>query len=731
MKSNSEHSNDDHHHGHQHHHDEQETTHYTLEVSGMSCTNCALGIIKTLEKKQLKNVNANFASGEVTFEITDNHNIKLPEIVNIIEKLGFEVISKKSPRTVFSLEKKFLFCLIFTLPLVSNMFLPAKNIFNNAWLQFVLCLPVFFIGIIHFGKSAYSSIKSGVANMDVLIITGAASAFIYSLIGTVWYAGSSEMHHYLFYETTSTIITLVLLGNLLEHRSVKQTTSAIEELTKMQKIKATKLVIENQTEIQVTVEFSDIKIDDILLVNSGDKIPVDGEIIWGDALIDESMISGESIPQEKKQTEKVIGGTILLNGSIKIRAEKVGNETVLSKIIELVKNAQQQKPKIQKLGDKVSAVFVPIVLLISLLTFTYWFFIADASLNKSLMTSIAVLVISCPCAMGLATPTAIIVGIGRAAKNGVLIKGGATIELLAQVKTIFFDKTGTLTTGDFKIKNIEVFQAISLPEIKNIFYSLEQYSNHPIAKSIVKELSYEAEKITFSDIEEIKGIGIKGIDLSGNEYTACSKQYVNKEIKSDKNFNVFLLKNNEIIAGMELEDEIKSSASETIQYLNDNKIKTVLISGDIDYKCKEVGKNLNIKEIFSQQLPHQKLQIISQYQKQATTAMVGDGINDAPALAKSDVGISISNASQIALQTAQVILLNKNDLSKLNYSLQIGKHTLITIKQNLFWAFFYNALAIPIAASGLLNPMIAALAMAFSDVIVVGNSLRLKNKKIN
>ena len=328
MESDSSHHN--HHHGHDHYHENGKKLKYNLKVEGMSCTNCALGISRTLEKKHLTDVNVNFASGEVTFELPKNQKITIEEVIKTIESLGYVVLNKKNIKTpvkLFSLEKKFILSLIFTLPLVTHMFLSTDNILNNAWFQLILSIPVFIIGIMHFGKSAFYSVKSGIANMDVLIITGSGSAFLYSLIGSIIYYGSGEIHNYLFYETSSSIITLVLLGNLLEHRSVNQTTSAIEDLSKMQQVTTIKIIHEQGVEKQIKIEFADIKINDILLVNNGDKIPVDGEIIWGNGTLDESMISGESMPLEKQQHENVIGGTILLEGNLKIRAIKVGDET--------------------------------------------------------------------------------------------------------------------------------------------------------------------------------------------------------------------------------------------------------------------------------------------------------------------------------------------------------------------------------------------------------------------
>ncbi|PJA09525.1 MAG: ATPase P [Flavobacteriales bacterium CG_4_10_14_0_2_um_filter_32_8] len=704
--------------------------HTTLHIEGMTCANCALGIKKQLEKKGVEDVFVSFSTGEATF--ATNKKLNLADIKKSINSIGYKVIEENDVHGNhhheggFTIEKKFYFTLIFTIPLFFHMFFPHDFIINNVWVQLGLCLPVFTIGFYHFGKSAWGSLKSGVPNMDVLIIIGITSAFGYSLFGTLMYFGTHEVHNYLFYETAATITSLVLLGNVLEHRSVIQTTTAIKELNQLQKTEAKRVLPNGDIEL---VEYHNIQVNDVLQFNSGDKIAVDGEIIWGDGVINESMISGESTPVSKTIADKVIGGTLIEDGSIKIKAEKVGNETVLAKIIELVKNAQQDQPAIQRLGDKVSAIFVPIVIGIALLTFLMAYFVFDITLQQSIMQSIAVLVISCPCAMGLATPTAVMVGIGRAAKKGILIKGGSTLEQLAIAKNIVFDKTGTLTTGKFVIKQIKSYSTVNEQEIKNLLLSMEQHSSHPIAKSIVEYLKIDAKLLDLSAVKEIKGQGIEAKDAAGNFYQLGSYRLAEKLTKNQSHA-IYLIKNNELIAGVDIDDELKDNVAETISLLNQQGINTIMLSGDTDQKCQDLASKIGIKTVFSQQLPQQKLDKIAELQKISTTVMVGDGINDAPALAKASVGISLSNATQVAVQTAQIVLLNDKDLSQVYEAYLISKHTLKTIKQNLFWAFFYNVVAIPIAAFGFLNPMVAALAMAFSDVIVVGNSIRLKSKKL-
>jgi len=697
-----------------------ETKKLKLEVEGMTCANCALGIKKHLENKGLQDVNVNFSTGEASWKNDKNQDKN--DVAKTITSLGYKIksTSEEEEKGLSKVEKYFYFTLIFTLPLFSHMFFPKGSIIQNPLLQFILCLPVYIIGVSYFGKSAWGSIKTGIPNMDVLIFTGSSAAFFYSIYGWLINYGTPAVHHYLFFETSATIITLVLLGNVLEHKSVKKTTRAIGDLTAIQKVIAKK-EIEGKI---IEVNFEDIRVNDILVINSGDKIPTDGIIISGTSYIDESMITGESIPIDKTKGDEVIGGTIITDGNLKIKATKIGDDTLLSQIIELVKNAQNNKPNIQKLGDQVSAVFVPVVLTISLATFFIGHYFFNIEIQDAFLRSIAVLVISCPCAMGLATPTAVMVGIGRAAKNGILIKGGDTLEKLASIKTIVFDKTGTLTTGKFEVSELNIITGDDA-EVKNIIYNIEQHSSHPIAKSLCQAFEVNSLKLELSDILEKKGVSISA-KYNNETYTIGSS----KIIDSDKKHDLFLLKNNELIATLNIVDQVKPNTKTILGNLEKLNYSTILLSGDKKEKCNPLANKLNINTTLSEQLPQDKILKIEELVKTNPTAMVGDGINDAPALAKATIGISLGNATQVAIQSADVVLLNNEDLSQLPQTMQIGKHTLLTIKQNLFWAFAYNIVAIPIAVMGLLNPMWGALFMAFSDVIVIGNSIRLRYKNI-
>ena len=691
-----------------------------LTVEGMTCVNCAKSVDRLLTKKGMEEVYVNFATKEVRFQ--NSGAVSIDEVKSDITRLGFEVVDEHLPHPTFwTLERKFFFALVFTLPLFAHMFIPWKPLHNH-WIQLALCLPVFALGVWHFGRSAWISIRHGFPNMDVLIFMGSTAAFVYSLYGSLAGLG----HDFLFYETSAMIITLVLLGNLLEKRAVARTTTAITELTKLQVQKARKIVGTNIVEVDVKY----LKTGDILQVNEGDKIPADGEIINGTVSIDESMLTGESEPILKENGAIVVGASLVNSGNMQMRVTATGRNTILAQIIELVKSAQADKPDIQRLADKISAIFVPVVLAIAALTFVLSYFVFNINFQNAMLRSIAVMVISCPCAMGLATPTAVMVGVGRLARNGILIKGGQTLEIFSTIKNIVFDKTGTLTTGNFKVKNIQCYHDYSENEVKNIAFQLERHSSHPIARSLVSEFSNIVSNNDFllENIKEEKAVGVKGNDKKGNIFEIGSYRIV-QHLTDDDSHHIYLRKNDQIIATIDIQDELKSNTAETINYLKSQGINPVILSGDKQLKTAEIAKKIGINEFYAEHLPEQKLEVISRLSAEAPTAMVGDGINDAPALAKATLGVSLGNASPVAIQSSEIILLNDR-LDYLQKAVAISQHTLLTIKQNLFWAFAYNVVAIPVAALGYLNPMWGAIFMAFSDVVVIGNSLRLRGKRI-
>lgn len=695
-----------------------------LQVKGMTCSNCALTVEKYLKKEGMEGVMVDFSTDEVVFDTIDEK--KVPQLIKGIGRLGYEVVT--TPKDIdeksglSDVEKYFYFSLPFTALLLLHMFIPW-HVLHNPWVQLVLATPVFAIGLWHFGRSAWHSLKGGIPNMDVLIIIGAMAAFGYSLFGTLTAAGPD----FLFYETAATIISLVLLGNVIEHRAVAKTTTAVKALMRLQKGKALRVIESPEGEILERIAINAIQKGYLLQINQGDRIPVDGKVIWGEGMVDESMLTGESDAILKEKDDKVVGGTLLQSGNIRFQATAVGKETVLSQIIDMVKRAQGDKPAIQLLADRISAVFVPVVVGIALLTFLLSYLAFGLSLQASIIHAVAVLVISCPCAMGLATPTAVVVGIGRASQKGILIKGGKTLEAFSQLKYVVFDKTGTLTTGDFVLKSLNCEEK-EKAEVEAVIAGLEARSSHPIAASLQREIS-SPKLIDWEEINEVEGYGIEGKDKAGNTYKLGSYRWA-KDLTSDDSHNLYLQKNGTLWATIDLQDEIREGAQTALEALKARGLSPVMLSGDRQAKCDMVANELGIEQVYAEKLPAEKLEIIDQLNKSGGAAMVGDGINDAPALAQARVGISLSQATQAAIQSADIVLLHGR-LSGLKDLLAIGKHTVLTIRQNLFWAFAYNIVAIPMAAFGFLSPMLGAAAMAFSDVLVVGNSLRLRGKKID
>jgi Cu+-exporting ATPase len=701
-----------------------------LKVEGMTCANCALTINKFLEKKGMQNIKVNPIDGDVSFEIVEGADQE--PLINGINDLGYEVVAHglkqiEKKRFLSTQVGRFFFCLPFTLILMLHMLEKWVHIhwLMNPWIQLAICTPVYLMGMSFFGKSAYKSIKNGLPNMNVLITIGASAAFIYSLIGSIIGQGQE----YLFYETAATIITLVFFGNYLEDASIQSTQRALKSLVKSQKVMANMIAFdENHQEVIFPIENTALKVGDLILVRSGEQVPIDCKILWGDAHVNEALLTGESIPIHKIQKDKLIGGSVVESGQIKAQVIAVGDDTVLSGILTLVKQAQGEKPPIQYLADKISAIFVPAVLGIALITFVANYFLLDGNdlFIRSLMRSIAVLVIACPCAMGLATPAAIAVGLGRAARSGILFRNAKSLENFRTIKQVVFDKTGTLTTGSFKLADYKVLE-MEEAEWRNVVYSLEKYSNHPIAQCISGSFKTKNE-IKWKSIDEIKGVGMKGVDKEGNVFWAGSYK-IATQLTEENNHNVYIIKNEKLIGWIDVADEIRPEAKEVITYLKNKNIRTILLSGDRQEKCDHIATILGIDEVIAEQSPAEKLVKIASLNELVPTAMVGDGINDAPALAKATIGISLSDASQLAIQSAQVVLMSQG-LKKLPLALGLGKNTYITIKQNLFWAFFYNVIAIPIAAFGFLTPTYGALVMGLSDVVLAINSVRLFFKKV-
>ncbi len=699
------------------------------KVDGMSCTNCALSIHKYLQSNGIEAPKVSFMDGEVQFEMPEA--IAKEKLIKGIQNLGYKVRGQEEKVVKKWLDNnrdRAFFCFLFAAPLVVHM-LPGVHwhFMMNPYVQLIFTLPIFIVGMAYFGKSAWYSITKGIPNMNVLVAIGALASFCYSLYGTIIGQGSS----FAYYETTATIITLVFFGNYLEDASVQSTQRALKDLVKAQKVMANMIVFdEHHKEVIFNVESTSLKVGDIILVNAGETIPMDSKILWGEASVNESIVTGESVPVFRKMHDILLGGSTIENGTIKAYVTAVGDDTVLANILKMVKAAQGEKPPVQILADKISAVFVPLVLGIALLTLVGNLLITDIGFGASLLRAIAVLVISCPCAMGLATPAAIAVGLGRGARNGVLFKNAKSLETFKDIKQVVFDKTGTLTSGHFTISTFKVTAGVTENDFKIIAYSLEKYSNHPIAKCISTHWKNK-EDIKWKNIEEVKGLGIKATDKEGNTYWAGSYNTLQEKNVEDGH-NIYIQKNNTLIGWIDVADEIREEAKQVIATLHAQGIHTVLLSGDRKIKCELVGKALGIQEIISEQSPADKLNKLDELTKISPTAMVGDGINDAPALAKATIGISLSNASHIAIQSAQVILMNQG-LKNLPMALGLGRRTYETIKENLIWAFSYNIIAIPVAALGLLGtwgPTYGALIMGLSDVVLAINSLRLFKKKL-
>lgn len=701
----------------------------------MTCANCALTVNKFLEKEGMQDVKVNFATGDVSFQFPENTSID--KLIKGVKGLGYKVNDANNTahdhaghsheegkgflKTTMS---KFWFCLPFTLILMLHM-IPAMHdtFLMQPWIQFALCVPVFLVGMAYFGASAFRSLRNGMPNMDVLITLGATAAFVYSLYGTL-----THQHQYIFYETAATVITLVFLGNYVEEIAVNSTQKQLKELAKSQVVMANMITYdENHDEHIFPIENKDLRVGDLILIKNGEQVPADCKILWGDVSVNEAIITGESVPVNKKSKDKLIGGSLIVEGTVKAQVTAVGENTVLSGILNLVKEAQGEKPPVQKMADKISAVFIPIVIGIAILTLgVNWFILKE--FTPALMRSIAVLVIACPCAMGLATPAAIAVGLGRAARNGILFRNATSLENFKDITQVVFDKTGTLTTGNFSIADYKILdKSISDEDFKRLVYSIEKYSNHPMAK--VLNTSWKTNnEVKWNKVEEVKGKGMNAFDKEDVEYWAGSYE-IAAHLTQDESHNIYVLKNNKLIGTIDLKDELRPEAKGVIDYFHNKNIKTILLSGDRQAKADLIAKELGIDEVIAEKTPEEKLQIIAEKNAQTPTAMVGDGINDAPALAKATIGISMSDASQIAIQSAPVVLMN-HGIKHLPMALGLGKHTYKTIKENLFWAFSYNIVAIPVAALGFLTPMFGALVMAFSDVVLAINSSRLLVKKV-
>ena len=701
------------------------------KVEGMTCANCALTINKYLQREGQQNIKVNPIDGDVHFDLVEGTQ---PDLIRKgIEDLGYHVAGQAGSKTQTNKRllknhgQRFLFTLPFTavlmlLHLIHEKLAPGLHFLMDPWTQLILCLPVYYVGMDFFGRSALKSLRNGIPNMNVLIALGATAAFIYSLTGTLLDLGPAFM----FYETAASIITLVFLGHYLEDASMTSTQRALKALSASQKVMANMIAFDDKYEEQIfPIENTQLKVGDLVLIRSGEQVPIDGKIIWGEAEVDESIITGESVPVHRVKKDDLIGGSVVVSGTLRAQVTAVGKDTVLAGILDMVSRAQGAKPPVQLLADRIAAVFVPVVLLISVITLGVNAWVLG-DFGEALLRAIAVLVISCPCAMGLATPAAVAVGMGRAARNGILFRNAASLEKFKDIRQVVFDKTGTLTTGSFTVAKVHV---IDMPEdtFRHAVWSLEKYSNHPIAKSITEAFK-SRQDIRWESIEEVRGVGMRGIDREGNEWIAGSWQQVSA-LTDDAGHNVYVTRNGTLAGWIDLTDEIRPEAAEIMGWLKRRGIRTILLSGDSEPRCAALASTLGMDAHFSSQNPAQKMERIAAFTRETPTAMVGDGINDAPALAQATLGISLSDASHLAMQQAEVVLMNQG-LRQMPTALGLGRHTYSTIRQNLFWAFIYNIIAIPVAAAGLLTPTLAAAAMGLSDVVLAVNSIRLFVKKV-
>jgi Cu+-exporting ATPase len=700
----------------------------TLYVSGLHCTNCALSIEKHLIRVGVEKPSVDFASGRTSFSLQDP--AKLPDIIASIQKLGYSVEESANEHghhgrdTVLYI--KTVISAVLTLPMLIGMFFSIHSL-HNPILQAILATPVFIIGVLHFGSSGLRSLRAGVANMDVLISAGILAAYIASMVTIIF--GLS--HDLLFFEAVGSIVTFVLIGHLLEELAVKKTTSAIEELTQLQPQEVRRIRTQgSKLDILETIPLEELKVGDLIQVNTGDRSPTDGVIVRGTGSFDESMLTGESLPVDHTQGDTIIGGTVLVEGSVVVQTTAIGDDTTLAGIIRLVRDAQRRKPSIQRIGDAVSAVFVPSVLAIAVLTFVVSTLVFEVTLAQALVRSLAIVVVACPCAMGLATPSAIMVAIGRAARSGILIRGGDTLERLGQISHVAFDKTGTLTKGTLTVRKFRTHNDEEQRSARSVLVSLQRASSHPIAQAIVRDLqSTELNSVHLTDIVETKGVGLSAKGDDGALYQ-CGGRNLATQLNIQLFDDIILVRNGVVIASLQLQDEIRPEAASVIKQLDALECGTSLISGDTAEKCREVATAIGIHNVHGQQLPDQKLGLLRALQDQQPVAYVGDGINDAPTLAEAAVGVSLSSGSDIAMQSAQV-LLTGGTISALPSAIRLSRLTVRTIKQNLFWALVYNVATVPLAASGYISPLAGALLMTFSDLIIVGNSLRIKYRSIS
>ncbi|MCR6471459.1 heavy metal translocating P-type ATPase [Bacillus safensis] len=729
-----------------------------FDIEGMTCAACANRIEKKINRMDgVDHGSVNFALE--TLQVTYHPGqTSANDIKDAVQSIGYSLIEpaadqaeegKKDHRQA-AIEKqtaRFLFSMILSLPLLWAMvshfsftsFIWLPEAFMNPWVQLALAAPVQFIVGWPFYVGAYKALRNKSANMDVLVALGTSAAFFYSLYESIQLAIRGTREAALYYETSAVLITLIVLGKLMEARAKGRSSEAIQKLMGLQ---AKEAVIERDGK-QMTVPISDVKVNDLVFVKPGEKVPVDGEIIEGTTAIDESMITGESLPVDKTAGDMVIGATINKNGFIKIKATKVGKETALSQIIRVVEQAQGSKAPIQRMADQISGIFVPIVVGIAVLTFLIWFFFVDpGNVTSALETFIAVIVIACPCALGLATPTSIMAGSGRAAESGILFKGGEHLEVTQSLDTVVLDKTGTVTKGEPSLTDVLAYANWTEDTLLQLAGSAEQQSEHPLARAItdgMKERGLEAVEVEAFQADPGHGIEAKaaGHKLLIGTRKLLQKHHIQYEqieasvttLEEQGKTAMLVAIDGEVAGIVAVADTIKSSSPQAIARLKEQGIHVVMMTGDNKLTAEAIAKQAGIDHVIAEVLPEEKAAHIAALQEQGKkVAMVGDGINDAPALATANIGMAVGTGTDVAMEAADITLMT-GDLHAIADALEFSKKTMRNIKQNLFWALAYNCIGIPIAAFGFLAPWLAGAAMAFSSVSVVLNALRLQRLK--
>ncbi|EJD8489153.1 copper-translocating P-type ATPase [Staphylococcus pseudintermedius] len=720
----------------------------TFKITGMTCAACSARIERVLQREagiDQINVNLVMENGTVKY---DPSQISIEEIYERVAKIGYEAFpmetkdetAKRKSDELKRQKGKFIISLILALPLLYTMFghfsflgfIPVPELLMNGWFQFILATPIQFVLGWQFYVGAYKSLKSKSANMDVLVAMGTSAAYFYSLYLMLTHLGHSG-HVPLYFETSAVLITLILLGKYFEMRAKGHASDAISKLAALQVKDAE---VERDGKIEM-IAIDDVRVGDIVWVRSGQQIPLDGQVIEGSTTVNEAMLTGESMPVEKNIGDTVIGSTINQTNFIKLQVTHVGEDLVLNQIIKVVEEAQNDKPQIQRLADKISNIFVPTVVVLALLSFIVWFFVVTPfQFTAAFEIFIAVIVIACPCALGLATPTSIMVGSGRAAESGILFKTAEALEQAQHVDTIVFDKTGTITNGEPKV--VHVYHETEEPTIGAYVKSLEIQSEHPLSKALVDYYSDEAVH-TVSQYETHAGSGISGV-IDDNRVRIGSIRFVtNNYLTQEQQDRIHSLAeqgatvvgmtiNETLVAIIGVRDDPKAEAKAVIETLNKN-YDLVMLSGDSKQTAQAIGRELGFTRVIAEVKPDEKSKVVTELQNEGKRVMmVGDGINDAPALMKSDIGVAMGSGSDIALESADIALV-RNHLDGIADALQLSRLTIKNIKQNLFFAFCYNLIGIPIAAAGFLAPWVAGTAMAFSSVSVVLNALRLKNVK--